>query len=669
MKRFLSALLVAVAAFVQTPAHATVFQVASDSAMTYANNNADTPGDTVLVADGTYTVAPMPKWSSGTEADPIVYIGDPDTLTDVVVPSPSASALWSINRPWPSWVKWTGFYFNTPFYVSPNQKNLNNRDAGLAEGVITGDSLTFNLFEDGLYMGGFTQLAVEDCQVGTGGTNAEFQIKGDFAYYIEVYSNSSFKRNTMYLRGSKGAGEHLFYTHGWWYTGKFITGNTFEDNYARAVLTGSTASTTGNPVGFAFHQLQDNTLSGNTWVYADSSTGAGAAASGVAWYWRDLSGKNTYDADTFIVMPTNSPVRWEFTAHGNDNDPYAGNTWNDCVFVNQTASASHAAFYWQDGLAGEVYRRCLFLSDNGRGLETSWVRPITTGSNNPKSIFDHCTFAIGGTPAVFDFDLTGSWVEWRSPVEITNCLFFTDQTNPSPETALKLTYNFPINPDLTTNYNQYAHLGGATTSILRNNSGAINFYAPGESGGHCLDWTQDCDSQYGAPIIADSTLVYLTFDDTPTAGSPLIANGQGGSDIGRIVYTSTPVDTFPPDTVSDLFAIAAYESHVTLSWTEVGDDSTAGQAAEYVIAFSKDSTITNANFFSGGTIYLQYGTPKAPSTLEIVNVAGLAAGTTHRFAVKVRDEVLGQWSYISNIATIATKPRTPGGGTSEIDIN
>ena len=90
---------------------------------------------------------------------------------------------------------------------------------------------------------------------------------------------------------------------------------------------------------------------------------------------------------------------------------------------------------------------------------------------------------------------------------------------------------------------------------------------------------------------------------------------------------------------------------IDLRWTAVGDDSLAGQAAEYDIRYST-SPITVANFQSA-TRWSGIKLPALPGTIENLTVAGLMPSTQYWFAIKTGDEV-PNWSAISNVITRTT---------------
>src|ERR1043166_922937 len=90
---------------------------------------------------------------------------------------------------------------------------------------------------------------------------------------------------------------------------------------------------------------------------------------------------------------------------------------------------------------------------------------------------------------------------------------------------------------------------------------------------------------------------------------------------------------------------------VILKWTASGDDSLAGRAASYDLRYT-------TGLFSARTWGLAMpGQGEPPPSLagqpDTILVTGLQPGTTYRFGLKVRDEVMNT-SDLSNIVTITT---------------
>lgn len=110
-------------------------------------------------------------------------------------------------------------------------------------------------------------------------------------------------------------------------------------------------------------------------------------------------------------------------------------------------------------------------------------------------------------------------------------------------------------------------------------------------------------------------------------------------------------DTEQPSQVMDLAAGDPTATTVPLTWTAVGDDGDTGTASSYDLRYST-SEITDSNF-EEATQVSGVAAPSAPGTPESHTVSGLNSGTTHYFALKVKDEV-GNASPLSNVVSATT---------------
>jgi hypothetical protein len=128
------------------------------------------------------------------------------------------------------------------------------------------------------------------------------------------------------------------------------------------------------------------------------------------------------------------------------------------------------------------------------------------------------------------------------------------------------------------------------------------------------------------------------------------------SDISNAPSATTlpPPDTTPPAAITDLAATLPSVDSVTLTWTAPGDDGATGTATEYDVRYST-STITELDWASA-TQATGEPAPQAAGTPETFTVTGLQAETPYYFAVKTRDEVLTNWSGLSNVAQGTTTP-------------
>jgi phosphodiesterase/alkaline phosphatase D-like protein len=128
------------------------------------------------------------------------------------------------------------------------------------------------------------------------------------------------------------------------------------------------------------------------------------------------------------------------------------------------------------------------------------------------------------------------------------------------------------------------------------------------------------------------------------------------SRLSNIASGATPMpprDTNSPAAITDLVAVSATYSNVTLSWTAPGDDGNDGTASSYDVRYST-SPITPSNWSSASQASGE--PPPAPAgTPQLFTVQKLTAGRTYYFAIRTSDET-NNVSPLSNIA-IATVPR------------
>jgi chitodextrinase len=148
------------------------------------------------------------------------------------------------------------------------------------------------------------------------------------------------------------------------------------------------------------------------------------------------------------------------------------------------------------------------------------------------------------------------------------------------------------------------------------------------------------------------------------SGETLLAEGIPSTSVGslefdananvplRVVLSGAPGDFVPPAAVTTLAVTGTTLSSISLRWTAVGDDGQAGQASVYDLRYST-SPINTGNWGSATQVQGEPA-PRPAGQIENFTVAGLAAGTTYHFALKVGDEVLN-WSELSNVPSGTTQ--------------
>lgn len=116
---------------------------------------------------------------------------------------------------------------------------------------------------------------------------------------------------------------------------------------------------------------------------------------------------------------------------------------------------------------------------------------------------------------------------------------------------------------------------------------------------------------------------------------------------------SSPMDTTPPVTVTDLAVANVAVSSVTLTWTAPSDDGTTRTAAQYDVRYAAGASAA----WEDMTQATGEPTPRAPGETESFTVAGLLPATAYEFRLRTADAA-GNWSRESNAAS-ATTEQTP----------
>lgn len=117
-------------------------------------------------------------------------------------------------------------------------------------------------------------------------------------------------------------------------------------------------------------------------------------------------------------------------------------------------------------------------------------------------------------------------------------------------------------------------------------------------------------------------------------------------------------DTTPPVAITDLMTLNVTSQSATLQWTSPADhrdDGSDGGVVAYDLRMS-DATITEGNFAQAQAV----GNVPAPlpaGRIQSMALSGLAPGSSHRFALKSRDD-RGNWSGISGCADVDCLPLT-----------
>lgn len=131
-------------------------------------------------------------------------------------------------------------------------------------------------------------------------------------------------------------------------------------------------------------------------------------------------------------------------------------------------------------------------------------------------------------------------------------------------------------------------------------------------------------------------------------------DGWGDIDLREDTLNASCVDTLAPSRITSLRAQqSAQGGQLDLTWSAPGDDPTIGQTASYLIRYSTQGDITEANWATA-TVFANNITPKTASGSESASLTGLTPGTTYWVAVKSLDEVPFTSTISTGIYTFAT---------------
>jgi hypothetical protein len=149
-----------------------------------------------------------------------------------------------------------------------------------------------------------------------------------------------------------------------------------------------------------------------------------------------------------------------------------------------------------------------------------------------------------------------------------------------------------------------------------------------------------------------------TFDDGDSGpDAPMLQiEAGGGNDTGATTDANgTPdaADVTPPTRVTDLAGTPAGATSVTLTWTAPSDDS--GSVTAYDLRVSATAMTTEAELLAGKQV-MGVPMPGAAGAAQTATATGLDPETAYHFALRARDAA-GNWSLVSNDATVTTKAR------------
>jgi len=130
----------------------------------------------------------------------------------------------------------------------------------------------------------------------------------------------------------------------------------------------------------------------------------------------------------------------------------------------------------------------------------------------------------------------------------------------------------------------------------------------------------------------------------------------------EVATTSTyPRDTIPPAKVTTLSTGTVTGNSIELRWTAPGDNNVTGDIVNgsYWIKYSSSVLPIDETNWNSVSTEIVWSTNTSPGNIESRIVSGLQTDTTYYFALRTRDEMPNQWSYVSNCATGTTRDVTP----------
>jgi hypothetical protein len=616
MKKLITALALMLASVV--PAQATTIAVTNDSTMTVANNTASA-GDTVTVADATYTV--YPQSSAATEASPIYYIGNMVTPANVVINTT------------PNFNGYTNMYYDDLVYRGMKFAQ------GLRLGGIPYSSATeqpyqgaervkyYNIEVTGsLRFAGAVDSKVDTATVtSTGGT---IEINWDWTYP---------QRDTLMNVTWTNTADATQATMGFNMGQDVNPSNIMRGMYFKNCVFDQTWEATSDGQD---HPMKISRTDGA--VFEDVKfevTNNRGGTNTIAFMFRDYVFNTQMNRDTIIVDGTGTNSDIMFSASGDPPvDSWVGDGNFDSLYVRHS-SAGRTRPHYQDRAIRDTITNSVFIDETNDAL---WVDGVVDGL-----VLDHNTFVTGNPLA------SALRVEGTIGGEIVNKsnIFYNPTTLGQPAAAV---WFDAATSQLNSNYNLFSIYG--TEKIKERSS----YYT-------LQEWQQfvgkDANSVAGSPWFADSTISSAFDADIGDADSSFaVAAGEGGSDIGARQVTT---DTTAPDSISTLIAWGVSDTYINLIWKSVGDDSSSGTADSYEIRYATEA-LTFANFDTTGTIVGNAPTPQIANSLELFIVSELANNTEYWLAIKVSDE-LGNQSGISNVVNFRTRNPGSGGGQGRID--
>ncbi|MDH3936151.1 MAG: hypothetical protein OEV68_02340, partial [candidate division Zixibacteria bacterium] len=177
-------------------------------------------------------------------------------------------------------------------------------------------------------------------------------------------------------------------------------------------------------------------------------------------------------------------------------------------------------------------------------------------------------------------------------------------------------------------------------------SGTARAYEVRFSVGSSLDWEAARSVDEVAPPQSAGTPETLIVPDLEeeTAyafGIKSVDENNNWSGLSNVVSLTTPVDTIPPNAITDLQVTDSTHTSVTLTWTASGDDGASGTAHVYSLRYSQ-SPIDDATW-AAATEVAGLSAPQGSGSVETFTVTDLGNDVIYYFAIRTADDKLN-WS-------------------------
>jgi len=462
-------------------AHATVRPVTNDAGLTAANSAA-LPGDTIMVAAGTYNVRPVPA-RDGTANGVIAYVGNPGNPSSVIFNnSPSDGGATAR-----SFVSWDGFYCKEDWGFFGSQSLTGTLDSlRIARCILEEGGGIRRAYRSGYYA----------CVIGV------FNKPDRSMYVTGAGQNNYIKRCLMRLQiPDINLGNDIL-KFDWSVsnpTGEYIRSFVCDSNVIEVKITGTACVDTTNyetlTRGIKIRGVRQSSFRYNRITISDSTTGSCVGATKVGFWMRDYADSNIFLADTIVADGgNNSSFRFDITNDGNGSAGFPRyNTYSQCLFMNLSrcyATRRLEGLYWRGGMNYATIDSCSFVNGPNAGSMS-----IATMAGDNRLVHNNFV-ALGGRPAL-DFvctTCTGANTTFR------NNILYSQPGPPAGLAPLSLS-NIGAMSQFDSDYNLYTNLSQPAQALTY--SGVAQAVGPG--GPPCTNFGRDCHSISFSPGFVDST--------------------------------------------------------------------------------------------------------------------------------------------------------------------